>query len=213
MVAVWDSPVVAVSFSDAAAALGYRSRSTLYRLRDLGQLGPYLRHGPRGPLLELEPPDRPALRQHVESLVRPIIRTAPPAPPPRDPDEEFWAEFGRWDAAAPELPREEFWANVAAMAGHLLGGPWESLTGADALELAYQLQACAAAVARGARWDRARWDAGSARLLLDDIEVDPTDSAAAEALDQQLAAGRVPADLLVEVSAALARAAAAAAGP
>lgn len=209
MVAVWDSPVPAVSFSDAAAALGYRSRSTLYRLRDLGQLGPYLRQGPRGPLLELEPADRPSLRQHVESLVRPIVRTTPP---PRDPDGEFWSRFGRWDDAGPELPREQFWAHVAAMAGHLLGPPWESLSGADAAELSYQLRSCAAAVARGARWDRARWDAASARLLLEDLEDDSTEPAAAEALAQQLAAGRVPADLLVEVSAALARAAAAA-GP
>ena len=32
-----------VSFSEAAAALGFKSRSTLYRLRDQGDLAAYLR--------------------------------------------------------------------------------------------------------------------------------------------------------------------------
>jgi hypothetical protein len=37
-----------VSITDAAAALGFRSRSTLYRLLDQGLLKDWEREGPRG---------------------------------------------------------------------------------------------------------------------------------------------------------------------
>ena len=44
-----------ISISDAAAALGLRSRSTLYRLLDQGLLKDWEREGPRGQRwLELE---------------------------------------------------------------------------------------------------------------------------------------------------------------
>ena len=70
------------TFAEAAAHLGHRSRSTLYRLRDDGRLAAYLRPGGRGgaQLLELEPPDAPSLREWVAGVVRP--QAAPAAPPP-----------------------------------------------------------------------------------------------------------------------------------
>lgn len=76
------------TFAEAAAHLGHRSRSTLYRLRDDGRLAAYLRPGGRGgaQLLELEPPDAPSLREWVAAVVRPqaaaITTTPSPAPSP-----------------------------------------------------------------------------------------------------------------------------------
>lgn len=65
----------AVTLADAARVLGFRSRSTLYRLKDAGHLDQYLRpDGPSGrQLLELEPPGLPPLREQVARLVRPQI--------------------------------------------------------------------------------------------------------------------------------------------
>lgn len=62
----------AVTISEAAKSLGFRSRSTLYRLRDDGHLAAYLRpDGPTGrQLLELAPPGLPPLREHIARLVR-----------------------------------------------------------------------------------------------------------------------------------------------
>lgn len=79
-----------VTLSEAAAALGFRSRSTLYRLRDAGQLERYLRP-PAGKggaqRLELEPPGLPSLAVHVGRLIAPRIntpqRTRSPRPDPR----------------------------------------------------------------------------------------------------------------------------------
>lgn len=65
-----------VSVSEAAAALGFRSRSALYRLKAEGQLSAYLR-APSGASgaerLELEPKGLPPLREHVARLIRPQI--------------------------------------------------------------------------------------------------------------------------------------------
>ncbi len=64
------------SFSEAARVLGFKSRSTLFRLRDAGDLVDYLRppSGPGGaPLLELTPRNLPPLREHVSRLIRPQI--------------------------------------------------------------------------------------------------------------------------------------------
>jgi hypothetical protein len=80
----------AVSFSEAAAVLGHRSRSTLYRMRDDGRLSDYLRPGGRGgaPLLELEPEGMPTLREWVRGTLQlqaPSANTAPAEPPAVDP--------------------------------------------------------------------------------------------------------------------------------
>ncbi len=62
------------SFSEAAKVLGFKSRSTLYRLRDQGDLAAYLRP-PASPggaqLLELTPRNLPPLREAVARLIRP----------------------------------------------------------------------------------------------------------------------------------------------
>jgi hypothetical protein len=62
------------TFSEAARALGFRSRSTLFRLKDSGDLTDYLRppSSPGGAqLLELEPRGLPPLREAVARLIRP----------------------------------------------------------------------------------------------------------------------------------------------
>lgn len=62
------------TFSEAAKVLGFKSRSTLYRLRDQGDLADYLRP-PASPggaqLLELTPRNLPPLREAVARLIRP----------------------------------------------------------------------------------------------------------------------------------------------
>lgn len=62
-----------VSVSEAAAALGFKSRSALYRLKNEGQLSAYLRPPAStggAERLELEPSDLPPLREHVARLIR-----------------------------------------------------------------------------------------------------------------------------------------------
>lgn len=72
----------AVSFSEAAAALGHRSRSSLYRMRDDGRLSDYLRPGGRGgaALLELEPEGLPTLREWVRDTLQPQAQAVTAAP-------------------------------------------------------------------------------------------------------------------------------------
>jgi hypothetical protein len=86
--------MAAVTLSDAARALGFKSRSTLYRLRDSGDLAAYLLPpGPTGrQLLELEPAGLPPLREHVARLVRLQINTPRNAKGPRS--------DGRWGVVA-----------------------------------------------------------------------------------------------------------------
>lgn len=62
----------ALTISEAAAALGFKSRSTLYRLRDNGDLDAYLTSAePTGRrLLEMAPAGLPSLRDHIAQLVR-----------------------------------------------------------------------------------------------------------------------------------------------
>ena len=81
----------AVTFSEAAAALGHKSRSWLYRARDDGRLSGYLRPGGKGgaQLLELEPEGLPTLCEWVPQVLRvqansPAAAASPP-PGPADP--------------------------------------------------------------------------------------------------------------------------------
>lgn len=78
----------AVTFSEAAAALGHKSRSWLYRARDDGRLSGYLRPGGKGgaQLLELEPEGLPTLREWVAGVLRvqansPAAAASPPPGP------------------------------------------------------------------------------------------------------------------------------------
>jgi hypothetical protein len=79
----------AVTLSEAAGALGFKSRSTLYRLRDADDLEQYIRPPPTpggAQLLELTPRELPPLAEHITRLIRPQAnnceRYRPPAPIP-----------------------------------------------------------------------------------------------------------------------------------
>jgi hypothetical protein len=89
--------MAAVTLSDAARALGFRSRSTIYRLRNDGALAAYLTPpGPTGrQLIELEPPGLLPLREHVARLVRLQINTPSRSKGPRS--------DGRWGVVAGAL--------------------------------------------------------------------------------------------------------------
>lgn len=65
------------SFGEAAAHLGHKSRSTLYRLKREGKLANYLRPGGKGgaQLLELEPEGLPTLREWVRGVLREQINS------------------------------------------------------------------------------------------------------------------------------------------
>lgn len=58
-----------VSYGEAAHLLGYKSRATLYRMRDDGRLAGYLSSG--GTRIELAPPGLPPLAQHVKAVIQP----------------------------------------------------------------------------------------------------------------------------------------------
>ena len=78
----------AVTFSEAARLMGWRSRSQLYRLRDAGALQDYLREGDKGAMvLALEPPGLPTLEEHLGQLIRTQVNSPgrPPKQPPPDP--------------------------------------------------------------------------------------------------------------------------------
>lgn len=205
----------AVTFGDAAAHLGHKSRSTLYRLKRDGFLADYLRPGGKGgaQLLELMPEGLPTLREHCRGILlaradsplwRAELEPEPPAPP-ADPL-AFWRHWGRVAGPAdPPLSADEAAEHAALMVVALLGpsGPRElpPAGAADWLrEVGYQLAEARQDVAAGARFDQARWDAANARLLLDEL---PCELAAAD-LREQLEAGRVPAELVGRVREALA---------
>lgn len=235
----------AVTFSEAARALGFRSRSTLFRLKEAGELADYLRppSSPGGAqLLELEPRGLPPLREAVALLIRPqvnnceryrqprsdprwgavagvlsealadhgalslcaaeaeaiaaalpyalvdgfgaqgleLLRVAladmgcwlagPGTPTNPEAEREWWAEWGRYEPGEP-LEDGPFWDSVAGIAGGMMGPPFHGMSGPAAAELHHQMRDAIDEVGRGARWDPARWDAASARSLLDDADV------------------------------------------
>lgn len=62
-----------VTLTEAAKALGFKSRSTLYRLKDSGDLADYIRPTPspgQAGRLELTPRGLPPLKEHVARLIR-----------------------------------------------------------------------------------------------------------------------------------------------
>ena len=270
----------AVTLSEAAQALGFKSRSTLYRLRDAGDLADYLRppSSPGGAaLLELEPRGLPPLREAVARLIRPqinnperhrraridprwgtvagvltealagcgglslcdaeaqaiaaalpaamleafgaqgleLLRVAladqgcwlagPGTPEHPEAEREWWNEWGRWEPGEP-LEDGPFWENVGGIAGGMVGGIFHGMSGPTAAELHHQMRDAIDEVGRGARWDAARWDAGSARLLLlDDDEVAAgTCPHSLPELQRLAAGGLLPPDLQAAADAALA---------
>ena len=270
----------AVTFSEAAKALGFKSRSTLFRLKDAGDLADYLRppSSPGGAQqLELTPPGRPPLAEHVNRCIRPqannearhrrpridprwgtvagvltealadcgglslcdaeaqaiaaalpqalgeafgaqgleLLRVGladqgcwlagPGTPSNPEAEREWWTEWGRWEPGEP-LEDGPFWENVGPIAGGMMGPPFHGMSGPTAAELHHQMRDAIAEVGRGARWDAARWDAGSARLLLfDDDEVAAgTCPHSLPELQRVAAGGLLPPDLQALADAALA---------
>jgi hypothetical protein len=129
---------------------------------------------------------------------------APGSPFNADADREWWSEWGHWKPGE-VLEDGPFWANVGPIAGAMMGPPFHGMSGPTAAELHHQLRDAVDEVNRGARWDAARWDAGSARMLLEDPDV----SSGAEPLSrpelERLAAdGLLSPELQAEVAAALA---------
>ena len=269
-----------VSFSDAATALGFKSRSTLYRLRDQGDLAAYLRPPAStggAQRLELEPPGLPPLRLHVERNVRPqannceryrqprtdsrwgvvagvlsealadhgalslcdaeaeaiaaalpaalaegfgdggleLLRLAladrgcwlagPGTPTNPEAEREWWNERGRWEPGPP-LEDGPFWESVGGITGGMMGPPFHGMSGGTAAELHHQMRDAIDEVGRGARWDAARWDAASARSLLDDSEVINGECLSSRPELERLAAGGLlPPELQALADAALER--------
>lgn len=206
----------AVTFGDAAAHLRHKSRSTLYRLKRDGWLGDYLRPGGKGgaQLLELLPEGLPSLREHCKGILQlrvdaPLWRNEPEPEPPEQADIlSFWRDWGRVEGPdAPPLSSDEAAEHAALIAWHMTERPIPERPGPDRFrfwlwEVEHQAAEARQSVAAGVRFDQARWDVTNVRLLLDEL---PCDLAAAE-LRELLKAGRVPAELVAEVDAALAAA-------
>ena len=270
----------AATFTDAAKALGFKSRSALYRLRDAGALSDYLRPPSStgsAQLLELQPAGLPPLVEHVRRLIRQQSNTPTPHRRPRtdarwgvvagllsealadcgglqlsadeaaaiaaalpdavadgfgpdglamlrvaladagcwlagpgtptnpEAEREWWAEWGRYEPGQP-LEDGPFWDSVAGITGGMMGPPFHGMSAPTAAELHHQMRDAIAEVSRGARWDAARWDAGSARLLLDDPDCSAGRCPHSLPELQRLAAGGLlPPDLQAQAEAALER--------
>jgi hypothetical protein len=205
----------AVTFGDAAAYLGHKSRSTLYRLKRAGFLSDYLRPGGKGgaQLLELTPEGLPTLRAYCRGILlaridSPLWRAEPEPEPPAPPDDPlgFWREWGR--VAGPDDPPlsgDEAEEHAAAMAWHMTEPPIPQRPAPDRFrfwlwEVEHQAADSRRDVAAGARWDQARWDAANVQCLLDDLPC----PVGAGMLREQLEASRVPAELVETVREALA---------
>jgi hypothetical protein len=73
---------VQVTFSEAAKVLGFKSRSTLYRLKD-SELARYVRppaHRGGAQMLELAPEGLPTLREWLDAILQQQAKTAAPLP-------------------------------------------------------------------------------------------------------------------------------------
>ena len=201
-----------VTFLEAAALLGLRSRSTLYRLKDDGYLeqGGYLRGREGAWRIETHPDGGRPFAEWAAAVIGPQgphrrserPEPEPPAPDPLALDLQWWAEWGRLARDEPPLGRDAFWETVAAMLSGLMDRPYEA---GEVAELAHQIDTLREAVAAGARWDAGRWAAANARMLLEDPDVVTGACPYSRSDLQALAAGgRLPADLQAQAEAALA---------
>ena len=126
-----------VSITDAAAALGFRSRSTLYRLLDQGLLKDWEREGPRGQRwLELE-----GLQSRVQKFIRLQINS------PKGKTEPLEQEVDLRELTGGGSDASRFWQQVAPVANGFLdvsrGGPppWSAdrwVTLCNVLEMAVE---------------------------------------------------------------------------
>ena len=99
-----------VSITDAAAALGFRSRSTLYRLLDQGLLKDWEREGPRGQRwLELE-----GLQSRVQKFIRLQINS------PKGKTEPLEQEVDLRELTGGGSDASRFWQQVAPVANGFL---------------------------------------------------------------------------------------------
>ena len=99
-----------VSITDAAAALGFRSRSTLYRLLDQGLLKDWEREGPRGQRwLELE-----GLQSRVQKFIRLQINS------PKGKTEPLEQEVDLQELTGGGSDASRFWQQVAPVANGFL---------------------------------------------------------------------------------------------
>ena len=92
------------TFSEAAKVLGFKSRSTLFRLKDAGDLEQYLRPPSStggAPLLEMTPRNLPPLAEHVNRCIRPQSNNC---------------ERNRWPRIDPR------WGTVAGLLNDALAG-------------------------------------------------------------------------------------------
>ena len=209
---------VEVTFSEAAALLGLRSRSTIYRLKDDGHLehAGYLRGREGAWRIETHPTDHRPFVDWAAAVIGPQGPHRRSEQPPPDPwahipealrsvdgSRPFWDEYGRLAGPdEPPLSDEAFWAEVAAMVSALMGTTYEP---PELIELAWQLDDLREAVAAGARWDADRWDEASARSLLEDPDVMAGTCPHSRSELQALAAGgRLPPELQAQAAAALA---------
>jgi hypothetical protein len=210
------------TFGEAAAYLGHKSRSTLYRLRNDGLIDAYLRPGGRGgaPLLELEPEGRPTLRRYLKTILvarsdSPLWREPEPDAEPWPPEplelspladagpDSFWAQFGDWRPDE-ELDDDAEDEHVARIAWHMMNGAEETPPPSFRnwlRDLEHFIIEARDDVAKGVRWSTEKWARGSIESLLPDV---PDCPAAAAEMRVWLQRDDMPADLIEPVNQALA---------
>jgi hypothetical protein len=120
----------AVTFTAAAAALGFKYRSTLYRLRDEGRLSDYLRP-PASPgqaeRLEMAPRGLPTLQERVSQCIRPQQTNGwGKRRPPVDPRWEGVANYLKAEVPGLEVSAAQAEKVAAALPEGLYQG-WEAV--------------------------------------------------------------------------------------
>lgn len=192
-----------VSLREAASLIGHRSRSTLYRWISEGLLhhGGYLRGHEGAWRIETHPPERMPFVSWAEAVCgnQGPRRQSEQEPPPPE-----WADrFRVADPSEPPLSREEIWREVGRLMRTELCEDWQPpemplhletlvMAGLDCLQL----------VQEGARWCPDKWRRYEIGLHLEFAH----DEDSQTVLREMLAAGKVPADLVPDVEAALSEA-------
>ncbi|MBE9171643.1 hypothetical protein IQ216_00610 [Cyanobium sp. LEGE 06143] len=187
--------------TDASGFLGV-SRRSLFRKRELLQQENLAKQSPGGRWLYQSDGLRVAwlgLAEWQVSNGETLAQIEAEVRAEAEPSEgSFWREYGRWAPGErlSDAGREEHACRIAAgMAG------WK-LEPQEVLEVVHQYGEALASVAAGARWDGEQWHRAETQSLLYDA-VDGCELVAAE-LQQKLAAGEVPQDLVPEVQRVLA---------
>jgi hypothetical protein len=183
-----------LTFREAAALIGQRSRSTIYRWAKDGWLEHcgYLRGEPGRWRIESEPDGVRPFKEWAETVIgsqgpmrQSELEPPEPAPEPdpapwahlpeqlraKDGSAPFWSSYGK--IASPDdepLSDAEFWQHVHAVVGGMLGEPLH-IPPTRLGDVAYFLQESIDDVRAGARWDAAQWANASAQSLLEYPEV------------------------------------------